>query len=238
MSEIVQTKTGFLLHFFGALDYPVHAVPRSFAMVLNKFRTFALFGSAFVAGHLIPGAAAAESELVSPDVKALALQGTISLPPPPIWSESPQTPLWSIKDIASAVQANCSAHPQLIYQAQSFVRPDLRWLKAYVKWFGKLKKPLNLKYQDQAFDCDKFARCFVAFADLLARKGGEGRASVCVGWVTVNNETSFGEVGPGNGHALVLAGTTEGLFVIEPQSGEMAPLAEYPNRNQLQQLNF
>jgi hypothetical protein len=118
------------------------------------------------------------------------------------------------------------------------VRPDRRWLEAYVKWFARLNRPLHLAFNEESFDCDKFSRCFVAFADLLAMKGGERRASVCVGWVSVNNDKSFGGVEAGGGHALVIASTTEGIFMIEPQTGAMTPFERYPNRNHLRKVNL
>ncbi len=196
--------------------------------------------TAAVAWALAAGAAGIAAEPirhVQPAATA-ALPETIALPEPPVWRPALRAPLYSLTQILAELQVSSSAHPQLIHQAESFVRPDLAWLRAYVKWFAQLEKPLHLKYQDEAFDCDKYARCFVAFADLLALQQGELRASVCVGWVTVANDVAFGGVGPGSGHALVLVGTDQGLMIVEPQGGAMIPLAQYPNRNGLQQVNF
>jgi hypothetical protein len=178
------------------------------------------------------------TERLLPETAALNMQSAIPLPAPPAWNGPGQTPLYSLEDLLTELKRNTRSHPELIYQAQSFVRPDLRWLKAYVKWFAAVEKPLHIGYQDQTFDCDKFSRCFVAFADLLALRSGEARASICVGWVTVNNDQAFGGVEAGNGHALVLVAALEGMFVIEPQSGAMVPLADYPDRDQLKQVNF
>jgi hypothetical protein len=179
----------------------------------------------------------ADGRLV-PDVAALARQQQIALPDPPAWNASPQTPLCSIGELVAELNRICAGHPQVVHQAQSFVRPDHRWLEAYVKWFVRLNRPLHLAFSDDSFDCDKFSRCFVAFADLLAMKAGERRASVCVGWVSVNNDEAFGGVEAGGGHALVIASTNEGIFMIEPQTGAMTPLARYPNRNNLRKVNL
>jgi len=192
-----------------------------------------------LAGAMLSAVAdAAPVDHLVPDESALASQGAIELPPPPDWVPAASAPLRSIEELTLELRQNCDSHPQMIHQAESFVRPDHRWLQAYVKWFIKLNKPLHLQYEDQAFDCDKFSRCFVAFADLLALKGGEHRASICVGWVSVLNDSAFGGIEAGGGHALVIADSTEGLFIIEPQTGAMVPLARYPNRDQLQKVNF
>ena len=37
-------------------------------------------------------------------------------------------------------------------------------------------------------------------------------------------------------HAIVIADTNEGLFVIEPQTWTMIALAKYPNRNLLEEV--
>jgi hypothetical protein len=183
-------------------------------------------------------AAAVPSGYLVPDEAGLAKGAGVSLPEAPAWIPAPGTPLCSIEVIEADLGRSCDAHPQMIHQARAFVRPDQRWLVAYVKWFAKLERPLHLQFTDEAFDCDKYSRCFVAFADLLALKAGEKRASVSVGWVSVLNDEAYGGVEAGGGHALVIAETSDGLFIIEPQTGVMTPLAKYPNRNRLQRVNL
>eukprot|EP01031_Cornospumella_fuschlensis_P041901 gene41901-51151_t len=38
--------------------------------------------------------------------------------------------------------------------------------------------------------------------------------------------------------AIVIVGTSEGIFVIEPQNGEIAPLDRYPNRDDIVEINL
>lgn len=178
-------------------------------------------------------ARAADAARLTPDT---ALTAGVELPAPPPWPV-PQAELRSSAALEAALRAACGGSPQLIHQADRFVLPDVAWLTAYTRWFERLRKPLHIEYEEQTFDCDKFARCFVAFADLLARKGGERRASIGVGWTTVQADAAFAGVS-GGGHALVIAATTSGLYIIEPQNGTMTPLERYPNRAQLQQVNF
>lgn len=160
----------------------------------------------------------------------------VDLPPPPGWTRAAAT-LRPFAALAGTLRAESGADPTVIHQADTFVVPDAAWLTAYTRWFERLRKPLHLEYEAETFDCDKFARCFVAFADLLARKGGEDRASIAVGWTTVQGDAGFAGVAAGS-HALVLAATTSGIYVIEPQNGTMIRLAQYPNRTHLQQVNF
>ncbi len=198
----------------------------------------ALVAAVCLTAAATPARAAGATGQLVPDVAGLAQQQQIALPEPPPWNASPRTPLCSIGEVVAELERSCSGHPEVVHQAQSFVRPDHRWLQAYVKWFVRLNRPLHLAFSDDSFDCDKYSRCFVAFADLLAMKAGERRASVCVGWVSVNNDEAFGGVEAGGGHALVIASTNEGIFMIEPQTGAMTPLASYPNRDNLRKVSL
>lgn len=185
------------------------------------------------------GLSAADSvERIVPDAGAISRLPAVSLPPPPAWASSSGVSLWTADDILAEFRKVTDKPPQLIYVEPRFVRPDHPWLVSFIRWFQKLDKPLNLHYEDELFDCDKYSRCFVAFADLLAQKGRESRASICVGWATVFNQGAFGGVAAGGAHAVVIVGTSEGLFVVEPQTGSMSPLRSYPNRDEFVEVYF
>ena len=190
-----------------------------------------------LAGSAVQVAAEEAVERVSPDVAALARQPMILLPFPPKWVVAPASK-GTIDDVIAEFRKTTDKPPAINYTRQTFVRPDREWLLAFVEWFRKLGSSLNMHYEDQLFDCDKYSRCFVAFADLLARKGGETRGSICVGWATVFNDQSFAGIEAGVAHSVVIVGTRDGLFVIEPQNGTIVPLAEYPNRNAILAVNL
>jgi len=190
-------------------------------------------------GFVAAAPALAESvERVVPDIAALSRLPVTVLPPAPVWVAGSGKPTCTVEDIVGELRAVTPKTPKIIHQASSFVRPDHQWMVAYVKWFRKLDTSLNLHFEDELFDCDKFARCFVAYAALIAQQGGENRGSLCVGWAVVDNQRSFGGVGAGGGHALVIADTSQGLFVVEPQTGAMTSLGDYPNRDGLAELNL
>ena len=182
--------------------------------------------------------AGAPIERIVPNLAALSRQPMTALPPPPLWVCGSQTALWTVEDVAAEFRKVTATPPQIVHGALAFVRPDHRWLVAYARWFQLLGKPLNLHYQDELFNCVNYSRCFVAFADLLAQDGGEGRGSICVGWATVFNQNSFAGVPAGGAHAIVIAGTSEGLFVVEPQTGTIVALRDYPNRDELAEMNL
>jgi hypothetical protein len=104
-------------------------------------------------------------------------------------------------------------------------------------WFRTLEKPLKIRFEDQLWDCDNYANCFVSFADLLALKSGETRGSLCVGWATVFYRRPFAGIRSG-AHAVVIVGTSQGLYIIEPQDGTMVALKDFPNRDTIEAVYF
>ncbi len=172
-------------------------------------------------------------EVVLPDEAALARRMPTRLPPPPAWPAAGSTGLWQIDEVTAQFRAATSRPPQINHVRSAFVRPSLAWLRAYIDWFGNLRDPLQLRFNDEQFDCDKYSRCFAAFADLLAMQAGETRGPIAVGWAIVYNAYTFAGISSGISHSVVIVGTTEGVYIVEPQNGEMVPLAEYPNRDTL-----
>jgi hypothetical protein len=175
---------------------------------------------------------------VEPDLIALAKLAMITLPPPPAWPAAAAGTNWSVEDFSLEFAKSSDHAPRVIYSRTSFVRPPHAWLVAFAEWFNRLQKSLKLTYKDEAWDCDDFARCFVAFADMVALGAGESRGSICMGWATVFNRESFAGVDAGGGHAVVVVATSKGIFVIEPSNGKMAALGKYPNRDEFEDVYF
>lgn len=177
---------------------------------------------------------------VEPDLAALARLALVTLPPMPAYAKGPESVVRSVDELTAEFGKVTDRPPQINFNRTSFVCPDARWLAAFNEWFVKLQKSLKLNYTDEVFDCDDFARTFVAFANLVALGGGETRGSICVGLATVAQKRAFGGVSASGvgGHAVVVAATANGVVVIEPQSGKMAPLREYPNRDWFEEVNL
>jgi hypothetical protein len=209
----------------GLLSVQKISMPES---VLKSWNVAGLFLAATLAGI----GANAPVDRITPNIEALAHQPMIVMPLPPKWTAAKASSI-SIDDLIADFNKSSSKPPPINYTRRAFIRPDHEWLISFVKWFRKLGSSLDLHYEDELFDCDKYARCFVAFADLLAHKGGETRGSICVGWAVVFNTAPFAGIEAGISHSIVVIDTDKGLFVIEPQNGTMVPIDEYPNRDSL-----
>jgi len=112
--------------------------------------------------------------LLQPVPTSLPKAGNLRLPPPPAWVPHPAA-LWSVEDFTRVINRDAERPAQVSYTRVNFVRPDHRWLVAFDQWFRTLTKSLKIGFVEETWDCDNYARCFVAFADLVALQGGETR---------------------------------------------------------------
>jgi hypothetical protein len=196
---------------------------------------------AFFAALLLPAALADAQNVVQgrlvPDLESVARSALLVLPPPPAWSAGTAAGTWTIDDIKAELARHTDRPPRVNFVRTSMLRPDHAWLVAFKGWFRTIQKPLKMHFEHQLFDCDNYANAFVAFADLLALKAGEARGSACIGWATVYYRRPFAGVRAG-AHAVVVVGTSQGLHILEPQDGTMVPLAEFPNRHTIEEINF
>jgi hypothetical protein len=118
------------------------------------------------------------------------------------------------------------------------LRPTHRWVVDFVHWFRSVQKPLKIRFVDTSWDCDDYANCFVAFADLLVLKAGGNHPGICVGRAAVYYRKDFAGIRAGTAHALVVLGTSEGIYLVEPQDGTIVALRDFPNRDTIEEINF
>lgn len=184
------------------------------------------------------GARAEPATRVVPDFAAIAREALVVLPAPPPWDTTRTASIWTIDDIKAELARVTDTPPRVNFLRSKLLRPDHAQLVEFKGWFRKLEKPLKIRFVDQLWDCDNYANCFVAFADLLSLRAGETRGSVCIGWASVFYRFKFAGIRAGGAHAVVIVGTSQGLFVIEPQDGTMVALRDFPNRHTIEEVYF
>lgn len=198
-----------------------------------------------VAGLLLLGAApgaraqaGTRAGRIKPDFTALARETVVTLPPPPPWDAAAPATVWTIDDVKAELAKVTDTPPRVNFLRPKLLRPDHGQMVDFTGWFRTLEKPLKIRFVDQLWDCDNYANCFVAFADLLALKAGETRGSIAIGWATVFYRFGFAGIRPGGAHAVVIVGTSKGLHIIEPQDGTMVALRDFPNRHTIEEVYF
>lgn len=180
---------------------------------------------------------AGRSGRLSPDAENLAKGAFVRLPAPPRWTEADAGGTWTAEEIRAAFARVTDTPPQINHVRSEFLLPRAEWLGRFKTWFAKLERPLRLRFEGEQWDCDNYANCFVTFTDLLALRDGENRGTLAVGWATVYYRRPFAGI-EGGAHAVVIAATAEGLYMIEPQDGTMVPLEKFPNRDSIEAVYF
>jgi hypothetical protein len=175
---------------------------------------------------------------VVPDFAALASQALTTLPQPPTWDMTQKTTVWTVDDVKAELAKITITPPRVNSLRPTLLCPDHGWVYDFSRWFVWVQKSLKIHFVDELWDCDNYSNCFEAFADMIALKGGETRGALCIGWTTVFYRTAFAGVNAGGGHALVIVGTSKGLFLIEPQNGTMVALGKFPNRDTMVDIFF
>lgn len=181
---------------------------------------------------------AAEVGRVTPDFAAIAREAIVTLPAPPPWPASPTEPTWSVDELQAEFGRLTDTPPRLNMLRTRVLRPTHRWVVDFVRWFRSVQKPLKIRFVDTSWDCDDYANCFVAFADLLVLKAGGSHAGMCVGRASVYYQKSFAGIRAGTAHALVLLGTSDGIYLVEPQDGTIVALRDFPNRDTIEEISF
>ncbi len=114
----------------------------------------------------------------------------------------------------------------------AFALELVAWTRAFIS-AEEHTHAAGLHYTSESFDCDKFAKAFTLAVELAAGRAGV-RAQPLAARIFVRQSAAFGGIpavpAPNDGHALVALATDAGIFVVEPQTGAVVALAQYPNR--------
>jgi hypothetical protein len=111
----------------------------------------------------------------------------------------------------------------------------------YTEWFNNIVWYFGLNEIKGQYDCDNVAQLYKAvMATSVYKKHSDHE--ILVGFLIVSQKNDFGRI-PGYGdsnkiilHALNIAHTEKGWIVIEPQTGVIVPLKDYPNKDYIQRI--
>ena len=116
-----------------------------------------------------------------------------------------------------------------IFTDHDYVKVKYDYLVNFNKWFIAATKRFYRKDLGDGYDCDNFAHLYKSLMSTAAYKN-DSKREVLAGVIFVAQRKAFGGIPAGKyNHALNLIGTEKGWFVIEPQTGEMCELKDYPN---------
>lgn len=182
-------------------------------------QSLALVSAAALAGCATPGADA------------------VTLRRLPAWIAPDNAAPISYFEVLATVQTHAPG-AELDTSDGTFTPVSHEWLVAATRWAWDTKKTLDLAdWRAEVWDCDDFAREFARLANKAAARAGV-RAQPLVAVIEVQQGAPFGKVPAGGLHALNAFYSDRGLFVYEPQSETLVPLAEYPNRGTIYKVRI
>jgi len=118
-----------------------------------------------------------------------------------------------------------------------FIVPDHAWLAHLFNTYDAFLSKAGLKGKADTWDCENYSEMLNALTTLWIWRAGYLDTRAAMGWLLVDAKISWAGL-PGVMHALMIAVTNEGIFVIEPQNGQQISLSEYPNRQYIQEVNL
>lgn len=107
--------------------------------------------------------------------------------------------------------------------------PAKGWLRELLRVSQVFFRQENVKWHAESWDCDNYSMFVSAGVTLKLWDAGYTNSRCGLGWMVVDGKHEWAGIGPGR-HALVFAVTSEGIKVIEPQTGMMTALDSYPNK--------
>jgi len=145
--------------------------------------------------------------------------------PPPVYHYPAKTNF----DIKTDLNIQLWELSKTIFFDTHYVGIKYKYLKEYNKWFEEFTWFFDFEYLKEAYDCDNFALLYKSLLSSAAYKKNVNR-EILVGLLVVRQEKTWGGIPNSvNFHALNLVYTDKGWVVIEPQSGTVSSLKEYPN---------
>jgi len=91
----------------------------------------------------------------------------------------------------------------------------------------------------RAYDGVVFARLLSVATSLAVLRQSDTPLAMPIGVLVCRRDAAWGELpGDGNGDAYVLFATDAGLLVYDPPTGQLTPLADFPNKDHISRIRF
>jgi len=103
------------------------------------------------------------------------------------------------------------------------------WIERAADWTWHFAKATGIVYTAESFDCDKFALGFALAANIASSRAGV-KAQPLLARIHVLQTVAWGGAPAGGAHAINGFLSERGIYVLDPQSRALVPLADYPNR--------
>ncbi len=153
---------------------------------------------------------------------------TVTVPTLPDWPSEPSA-TWSQAQVIAGITA-VAPGARVDLSDSTYTAADHATMLRLVAWSREFAHATAFRYVPESLDCEKFAKALSLAAEMSAARAGI-RAQPLVARIYVRQIEPWAGTPAGGHHAINAFLSDRGLYVLEPQNGEIAPLATYPNRH-------
>lgn len=143
--------------------------------------------------------------------------------------------LVEFKQVMNSLKDSISDDAVVTYADSLFSIVNYEDLEKFNKDFVTMHRA-NATYSSNRYDCDDYAALYASMLRLISQTGTNAHAAmpaVAKAGVDINS------VDPSqSNHMLNVVLTDRGIMVVEPQTGDMAPLTDYSYHKQIILLDF
>ena len=118
---------------------------------------------------------------------------------------------------------------------------DYYWFRKFNNWFAEMKHNNGLNAGQGArenMDCDNYSMLYKSMMSAAAYKSG-AVSEPAVAMVVTKQLKEFSSIPATGGlHMLIFVMTSQGWFIVEPQTGDFVELHKYPNQQGMNLIIF
>lgn len=213
----------------GRIGFPRFAAPVG-------IRTRALLTLFLVASPTLRGAAFAGTEGIVPHAADWRPKHRAVPAIPAFEAAAGKASVLTLDQVRVRFAAAGANWPIIRHRSNEFVVLDHGWLRRFIEWQQHFRFKFDHEFQAELLDCDDFSLGMMAFVDLAMIRAGAQSSVAFVGRLGVQQAKTQTKARAAALHEVVVVATDRGLFVVEPQTGQMVELENYVNRAHLRWL--
>lgn len=140
----------------------------------------------------------------------------------------------------NSVNTKIPMNVHIVQLDEQYKPVDYYWFRKFNNWFKDSlfnNGLLSLGNDSSNMDCDNYSMLYKSFMSTAAYKSGAKiEPASCL--IVCRQVNPFGGLPSGGYHMLVMVMTSQGWYVVEPQTGEFDKLEKYPNQEYITTLIF
>lgn len=117
-----------------------------------------------------------------------------------------------------------------------YIVPQHQWFDQLLTSYKQFISFTGVKAKADTWDCENFSGMLNGIVTVRIWKAGYYDTRAAIGWIRASAKKSWAGIPGGVTHALIIAVTDKGVFIVEPQNGQYVSLEKYPNSKYIEEV--